>query len=228
MDTRAIKAVDRVFLAAVFFAIAVGPFIGGIRGVPLYVLWYGFPLLWVVMNKAPWSDLGIRLPDIRMLALSIICGCAMAGLLYGIHRLGNGTFRFVNVIPALHRDFTKGNYALFLAAIPVAHIAHELFFRGLIQNRFAVMCGSHALGLMTGALMFAWTHAVIFSSPEYLGAYASAYGQVDGHALLWPVFLFTALESLGAGGLLALSGSVVCSVVFRVVNLLVVIYLLAP
>jgi membrane protease YdiL (CAAX protease family) len=214
-------------LAAVFFAIAVGPFIGGIRGVPLYAIWYLFPLIWMVSVKERLSALGANWPGIAMICISVLCGLVMSGILAAINAVGNGTFRFVNVIPELHRDFTQGSFLLFIAAIPIGHIGHELFFRGLIQRQISNISQSQLLGLLIGALLFAWTHTIIFTSSDYTIAYRGVYGELDHFSYLWPVFLFTAFESVGAGLLLILTDSIYCSILFRVSNLMAVIFLIS-
>lgn len=221
---------QRALLAALVFAIALCPFVGGVRGVPPYLGWVLIPLAAVgFAPRRARSELYLDLPGGSWRGVFTVLVCAGVGAACGLAwlRLGRGwpgLIEFVRLLPWLHRELVGGRVWLFLALIPAAHVAHELFYRAFVQQRLAARLGLPA-GVLLGALLFAWTHVFVFSSGEYLGALAALRGTAGPEAAgqtLAAVIGFCSVEALVGGTLLARTRSLWSAVAFRAANLLVI------
>lgn len=224
-----------VFVVALVHAVGVSPFIGGVRGLAPNLCWLALPLLFLWRVRRP-ELLGLRLPPSPgktglVAAASAALGCG-AGLLL---LLAAGPFpallQFVYALPGLHRSVCGDRLLLFIALIPAAHFAHELFYRGFLQTRLAALLGSVPAAIAVAAVLFAWTHVFVFSSPEIQSLEAqappaAAVQAMSAQTVLQTVTLFTFVESLAAGTLLQLSGTLLAPVLFRTANLTTIVIVL--
>lgn len=221
----------RALVAALFFAVALCPFAGGVRGPLPYAGWVLIPLYAVAFSpRRALSGLDLGLPGGTTRGLLTLAACAAAGALCGLAFLRlEGPFprliEFVQLLPWLHRDMVAGRVWLFLALIPAAHVAHELFYRAFVQRRLGARLGAPA-GLLIAALLFAWTHVFAFTSGEYVGALLRLRGGLPdpsaAQGALAGVMAFCALESLFSGLLVMRTRSLWSGVAFRAANLLVI------
>jgi membrane protease YdiL (CAAX protease family) len=220
-----------LFFVGLVYAVAVSPFIGGIRGIPVAVGWLLLPLLWASVAAGGWAGLGLRPGRPLKSWLIALGGAGAAGAVTATLLLAVGSrvphlLEFVAVIPHLHRDTVAGNIVLFVALIPVAHVVHELFYRGFLQQRLAERLGV-APAILLGALAYAWTHVFVYASADYAAGAAALAPAGSGtaaatEATLIAVTVFAFVESIGAGLALHLTRNLFAAVAFRAVNLIIV------
>lgn len=224
-------AADRFWLLGLAFAILVAPFIGGIRGPAVYAGWLLLPIAaaWREPRRAGWLGVLPSSPrdGIMGAGAGLLIGLATAGLLLAAHRAQPALLAFVLQLPILHQDMTGGSLALFLALIPAAHVAHELFYRAFLQRVLAARLDAQAPAILLAGLMFAWTHVVAFQSDASHAAIATlttthAWPDVSALQAFLGLLSFVAIESLVAGALFARTGTIVAGVAFRATNLLVI------
>jgi membrane protease YdiL (CAAX protease family) len=218
-----------IFLLALFYAVAVSPFIGGIRGWPCTLGWLVFPVLWL-WKTGRRADIGLQAPSdfgrttlllLLSVAIGVLCG-------FGFYELGLRLpliSQFTLALPTLHKSFVGHNTRLFLALIPVGHFVHELFYRGYMQTRLALRLGSASAAIIVSALLYAWTHVFIYSSYEFQQAMTSLTGGrlaeiTNVQNTLTLVVGFSFIESVLAGYALKLTKSILPAVAIRSSNLL--------
>ena len=183
------------------------------------------------MDRKP-AWLGLRLPatprKTAAIALSSAAlGCGTGLILLLVAGWYPGLLQFIYALPGLHRGVCGDHIVLFIFLIPVAHFAHELFYRGFLQTKFSALLKSVPAAIAVAAVLFAWTHVFVFSSPEIQSLEAqavpaSAMQGMSVEAVLKTVTLFTLVESVGAGILLQLFGTLIAPVLFRTANLTVI------
>jgi membrane protease YdiL (CAAX protease family) len=224
-----VRASQWIFTIGLLYAVAVSPFIGGVRGWPCTLGWFIAPALWLWRTHDRWS-IGLQAPRAPS-SVSALAGCIGAGVLTGMGFYWLGfklplISQFTLALPSLHRSFVGNNILLFLALIPVGHFVHELFYRGFLQSRLAVCLDSDAQAIILCALLYAWTHVFIYSSREFQAAMASiTQGKLaaqDVRMTLILVVAFSFVESLIAGFALKWTKSIFPSIAFRSSNLLTV------
>jgi membrane protease YdiL (CAAX protease family) len=226
-----------LFAFALIYAVAVCPFIGGVRGWPCTVGWLIAPALslWQTRN---WQGVGlgsigspIRL--FRLAAAGVFLGVLIALGFFALRSRFPMLVWFTVALPGLHRSFVGGNVKLFIALIPIGHFVHELFYRGYLQTRLAARMSSGLAGILIAALLYAWTHVFIFSSPEFqLGMQSvlggTGLGADNVRTTLVAVVAFSFVESIVAGTLLYVTKSIWPAISFRVANLVTLTLLLYP
>lgn len=220
-----------VFLLALFYAVAISPFIGGVRGWPCTLGWLVPPLLYIWRVGRP-SDIGLqafrgasRTAIVLLLSAGLGTACG-----FGFYLLGRKLpliSQFTLALPTLHRSFVGTNVKLFLVLIPVGHFVHELFYRGYMQSRLAVRLGTNAAAILISALLYAWTHVFIYSSLEFQQAMISLTGGKltavsDVQNTLILVVSFSFVESILAGYAFKLTHSILPAIAIRSSNLLTV------
>ena len=224
---------DRLFTLALLLAIFLFPLIGGIRGAPVYIGWFAVPLI-AAWQQRSGAAFGLKLPPTffsfaGVVLASAILGVACAALLLKLNSK-IPVVQFVYMLPYLHKSVVGNSFVLFLAMIPIAHTAHELFFRGYLQSELSRRLTPWA-GLGLAALLFAWTHVLIFSSEECLQILQAVNPMLPGlhlseSELLRTVLGFACLESLIAGTLLMATRTVLSGIIFRASNLMMITVIL--
>ncbi len=226
---------DPIFVLALVFAAVVSPFIGGVRGLAPNLCWLAFPLFFLWRSAKP-EGLRLRLPASRaetgkIVACSLALGCGTGLLLLLAAHWFPPLLQFIYALPGLHRGVCGGHIAVFILLIPAAHFAHEFFYRGLLQTNLEALLKSVPAAIAVAAVLFAWTHVFVFSSPEVqrLEAQvlpASAMQGMGVETVLRTVVLFTFVESVAAGALLRLFGTLAAPVLFRSANLVTIVVVL--
>jgi membrane protease YdiL (CAAX protease family) len=207
--SRSLSAQGAALTAGLVFAVLAAPFIGGVRGPAVYAGWVLIPL------AAGWRELlaSFRPAHIRRrIKLVLLCaglGTLCAGALLLANRLWPALLAFIGALPALHQDMVRGNLALFIALIPFAHFAHELFYRGFLQQRLQERLQSPLQAILFAGVLFTWTHVFVFRQPDILPP--SAY---------MGVIAFTAIESAAAGAIFSRTNSLAAAIAFRAANLI--------
>jgi membrane protease YdiL (CAAX protease family) len=223
-----------MFFIALLWAIAVAPFIGGVRGVATNAGWLLLPLIWLRFHPHPsLIGLGPLRPARRILliaASALGAGVCTGFALTAVGHCFPPLVQFTLALPSLHRGVCGGSIVLFIALIPVAHFGHELFYRGYLQSRFTTLF--HAAGpaiLLTGVL-FAWTHVFIFSSPDFRAVFARMTGAPapSPEVILAAVTAFTFVESVAAGFIFHVSKTLLGPVAFRAANLITIVLIAYP
>jgi membrane protease YdiL (CAAX protease family) len=222
---------ESILMLGLLYAVAVSPFIGGVRGWPCTLGWLVVPLLWL-WRTGDRSGLGLQMPRTTAPTMVVLAGFAGIGVItgFGFYLLGIKfpmISQFTLALPTLHRSFVGSNIKLFLALIPVGHFVHELFYRGFLQTRLAARLGSYAPAILLSALLYSWTHIFIYSSQEFQSAMYSVtggklMGLQDVQTTLVLVVAFSIVESVLAGVALKWTKSIMAPVAFRSCNLLTV------
>jgi membrane protease YdiL (CAAX protease family) len=219
-----------IFLLGLFYAVAISPFIGGVRGWPCTLGWLVPPALWLWQTKDR-SAIGLQAPGSFQRSIAVLGGSVGVGVLtgFGFYILGLKlplVSQFTLALPTLHRSFVGDNVKLFLVLIPVGHFVHELFYRGFLQSRLAARLGSDAPAILVSALLYAWTHVFIYSSQEFQNAMISLTGGklavYDVQRTLILVVAFSFVESALAGCALKWTKSIFPAIAIRSSNLLTV------
>jgi membrane protease YdiL (CAAX protease family) len=224
---------DKLFTLALLLAIFLFPLIGGIRGVAIYAGWFAFPLI-AAWQQRSGSAFGLNWPPgfLRFAGIALtsaILGVTCAALLLKFNTRVP-VVQFVYMLPYLHKSVVGNSFVFFLALIPVAHTAHELFFRGYLQSELSRRLTPWA-GLGLATLLFAWTHVLIFSSDECRHILQAIDPTLPGlhvseSELLRSVLGFAGLESVIAGALLMATRTVVSGIIFRASNLIMIALIL--
>ncbi len=230
------SALDPWVLAGLTFAVCVSPFIGGIRGLGTMLVWLILPLAWGYRRRG-WRQLGLQTGAsagrwAAAVAVSAVAGIAVAGLFLWAGSAYPVLLEFIGVIPALHGEMVL-SIPFFIAMIPVAHVVHELFYRGFLQSRLTAELGSAPAAILFGALLYAWTHVFIYASLEYqAGAHELYAGTATAPAsvevTLRAVTFFAFVESIGGGTAFHLTGNVFAAVAFRAANLMTLVLVVFP
>lgn len=225
------KEHEAIFLLGLLYAIAVCPFIGGVRGWPCTVGWLIFPLLYLYQTKSR-AEIGLCAPgplgrSVIIVILGIAIGVLTAFAFYFTGLRLPLLSHFTLALPALHRSFVHDNIWLFLVLIPAGHFVHELFYRGYLQKQFAAYLGSGFAAILLGALLYAWTHVFIFSSREFQQAMISVPGGSldslgDVQRTLTTVVGFSFVESVLAGFAVKWTNSIIPAIAIRSSNLFMV------
>jgi membrane protease YdiL (CAAX protease family) len=224
-----------IFVFALVYAVLISPFIGGVRGLAPNLCWLAWPLIFLWRDRKP-AWLGLRLPASlwntgKIAGLSAALGCGTGAILLLAAGWYPSLLQFIYALPGLHRGVCGDHIVLFIFLIPVAHFAHELFYRGFLQMKLAVLLKSVPAAIAVAAVLFAWTHVFVFSSPEIQSLEAqalpaSAMQEMSVEAVLKTVTLFTLVESAGAGILLQMFGTLIAPVLFRTANLTTIVIVL--
>lgn len=209
-------------------AVLVCPFVGGIRGPVVYLLWVG--LSWLAADfSIPRLFLARSFTySLKVATAGALIGLATAAGLLWLDRRYPPALAFVRVLPELHRDMVAGNIAVFILLIPGAHVAHELFYRGFLQQRLSAALRSDMSAILISGLLFAWTHVFVFQSPAYHAAAERAGVAHASPAAHTAVLAYAALESAIGGALCARTGTVVASIAFRAAALIALCLALLP
>ncbi len=223
-DCRRLRGDDLLFILALLYAVAVSPFIGGVRGFVCMIGWLIVPIVWIWRTRS-WEGVGLRSMAIKrsqagVLLASIATGLCTAAILRVLSIQVPVLTGFVAALPYLHRGFVGNNIPLFIAMIPVGHFVHELFYRGYLQSRFTERLNSFAPAIILSALLYAWTHVFIFSSREFQLAMAAVYGPgglgtADVQRTITAVVSYSFIESTLAGVALRLTGSIWPGILIR-------------
>lgn len=198
--------------AALVFAIAVAPFVGGIRGPAVYIGWVVLPLLTDAGTRTRLlAQLVPRVSTVGSAGLGIACALTLLAL----RPWWPAPLSFVQTLPTLHAPMIGRHTWLLVALVPFGHVAHELFYRGLLQQELARRLHSTLQGGLIAGVLFSWTHVLVFQSAVRLPP-------ADFAGLM----VFTGLESAVAGSLLAATGCLADAVAFRAANLIVIMAVL--
>ncbi len=129
----------------------------------VFVLWAGFTGVLLLLNREPFSNVGLRSPHnpLKTAIYGLLTAAAIFAVVVTLENLGYGRDRLGDMAEEL-----KGNFGLLLErmaiSILVVGFVEEFVFRGFIMSRLANIFGGSrlawALALMGQAALFGLSH----------------------------------------------------------------------